>query len=85
MEISQWYAYFFTRTTGLTNRAKIAPWKGCADFPLPAGVRILLSCNNPRLRSQCSLYLGLIYFHASGVRKMANLQGGGHRPPLQNN
>jgi hypothetical protein len=34
----------------------------------PAGVRILFSCNNPMLRSPCSLNLGLIYFHASGVQ-----------------
>jgi hypothetical protein len=59
--------WFFTRTTGLTNHAKIAPWQGCEDSPHPAGVRILLSHNDPGLRSQCSLNPGLIYFHVSGV------------------
>jgi hypothetical protein len=73
MYISQWYACgFFTRTTGLTNVAKSHPgkaWQGCEDSPHPAGMRMLLSGNNPGLRSQCSLNPGLIYFHASGVRK----------------
>jgi hypothetical protein len=36
---------FFHGTTGLRNHAKIAPWKGLER------VRILFSCNNPRLRS----------------------------------
>jgi cytochrome d ubiquinol oxidase subunit I len=72
---------FFTRTTGLTNDAKIAPWKGCEDSPHPAGVRILFSCNDPRLRSPSSLNLGLIYFHASGVQNQSST--GGHRLPLQ--